>query len=327
MQDNTESEKSGNFSDNEEPIPEVAETAPSEIPDLTESGPGFEEQKMEFLSPEEKKKSGAGKVFLLLILVLGGSGSYLYFNNLIPPKILNLVYPKSPPSKPLALITETLPFMDEVGEIPLPTETVETRVVEPTEPPESHISGNVAEPKPPTHISGSDFDQTFIEENFSETTSLEEAQSEKQVEEEPRELENLEEAESIVVHEVTEEVESIREPVTELVAETILPPEPALLEPQVPQRSKTAQAYLDFIESSVLKIGKLIGEGFNWGWNYLKRLLRLSAEQGLAEAQYNLGFKYQYGQGVPQDYKEAIRLFRLAACMSSKESGQRVDFS
>ena len=268
MQDNTESEKSGNFSDNQEPIPEVAETAPSEIPDLTEPGPGFEEQKREFLPPEEKKKSGAGKFFLFLILVLGCSGSYLYFNNLIPPKILNLVYPKSPPSKPLALISETPPFMEEVAEIPLPTEIVEAPVVKPPEP---HISGNVAEPQPPAHISGSDFDQTVIEENFSETTNLEKAQPEEQVEEEPREVENLEEAEPIEVHEVTEEVESIREPVTELVAETILPPEPVSLEPQVPQRSKTAQAYLDFIESSVLKICKLIGEGFNLGWEYLKK--------------------------------------------------------
>jgi hypothetical protein len=276
MQDNTESEKSGNFSDNEEPIPEVAETAPSEIPDLTETGPGFEEQKREFLPPEEKKKSGAGKVFLFLILVLGGSGSYLYFNNLIPPKILNLIYPKSPPSKPLALITETPPFMEEVAEISLPTEIVEAPVVEPAEPPEipeTHISGNIAEPKPPAHISGSDFDQTVIEKNFPETTSLEEAQPEEQVEEESREVENLEEAEPIEVHELTEEVKSIREPVTELVEETILPSEPASLEPQVPQRSKTAQAYLDFIESSVLKIGKLIGEGFNLGWDYLKKKL------------------------------------------------------
>ena len=164
--------------------------------------------------------------------------------------------------------------MDEVAEIPLPTEIVEASVVEPAEPPEireTHISGNVAEPKPQAHIPGSDFDQTVIEENFPETTSLEEAQPKEQVEEEPREVENLEEAEPIVVHEVTEEVASIRELVTELVAETILPPEPASLEPQVPQRSKTAQAYLDFIDSSVLKIGKLIGEGFNWGWDYLKK--------------------------------------------------------
>jgi hypothetical protein len=271
MQDNTESEKSGNFLDNEEPIPEVAETAPSEIPDLTEPSPGFEEQKREFLPPEEKKKSGAGKVFLFFILVLVGSGNYLYFNNLIPPKILNLVYPKSPPSKPLALITETPPFLEEVAEIPLPTEIVEAPVVVPTEISETHISGNVAEPKPPAYISGSDFDPTVIEENFPETTSLEEAQPGEPLEEEPREVENLEEVEPIVVHEVTKEVGSIVEPVTELVAETILPPEPPSLEPQVPQRSKTAQAYLDFIESSILKIGKVIGEGFNWGWDYLKK--------------------------------------------------------
>jgi hypothetical protein len=271
MQDNTESEKSENFSDNEKPIPEVAETAPSEIPDLTEPDPGFEAQKREFLPPEEKKKSGAGKVFLFLFLVLGGSGSYLYFNNLIPPKILNFVYPKSPPSKPFALITETPPFIEEVAEIPLPTEIVEAPFVEPTEIPETYISGNVAEPKLRVHTPGSDFDQTVIKENFSETTSLEEAQPEEQVEEEQREVEKLEEAEPILVHEVTEEVESIRELVTELVAEKILPSRPASLEPQVPQRSKTAQAYLDFIESSILKIGKLIGEGFNWGWDYLKK--------------------------------------------------------
>jgi hypothetical protein len=271
MQDNTESEKSGNSSDNEEPIPEVVETASSEIPDLTESGPEFEAQKGEFLPPEEKKKSGTGFFFLFLILVLGGSSSYLYFNNLIPPEILNLVYPKSLPSKPLALITETPPFMEGVAEIPLHTKIVEAPVVQPPEIPETHISGNVAEPKPPAHSPGSNFDQTVIEENLPETTSLEEAQAEEQVEEEPREVENLKEAEPIEVYEVTEEVASIREPVSELVAETVLPPEPASLEPHVPQRSKTTQAYLDFIESSVLKIGELIGEGFNWGWDYLKK--------------------------------------------------------
>jgi hypothetical protein len=271
MQDNSESEKLENFSNNEQPIPEVVITAPSEIPDLTESGPGFEEQKGEFLPPEDKIKFGVGKVFLFLILVLGGSGSYLYFNNLIPPKILKLVHTKSPPSKPLALITETPPFMEEVAEIPLPTEIVEAPVVEPLEIPETHISGNVAEPKPPAHISGSDFDQTVIEENFSKTISLEEAQPEEQVKKEPREVENLEDAEPIEMHEVTEEVDFIREPVAEPVAETISPPELDSLDPQVPQRSKTAQAYLEFIESSVLKIGELIGQGFNWGWDYLKK--------------------------------------------------------
>ena len=40
---------------------------------------------------------------------------------------------------------------------------------------------------------------------------------------------------------------------------------------------------------------------------------RLAAEQGNAAAQYNLGLLYEKGKGVPQDDKEAVRLYRLAA--------------
>ena len=38
-----------------------------------------------------------------------------------------------------------------------------------------------------------------------------------------------------------------------------------------------------------------------------------SAEQGVAEAQFNLGVMYYDGQGVRQDYAEAFRWFRQAA--------------
>jgi hypothetical protein len=38
-----------------------------------------------------------------------------------------------------------------------------------------------------------------------------------------------------------------------------------------------------------------------------------AADQGLAEAQYNLGVIYHHGQGVPQDYGTAIEWFRKAA--------------
>ncbi|MEI7850242.1 MAG: tetratricopeptide repeat-containing serine protease family protein [Kiritimatiellales bacterium] len=38
-----------------------------------------------------------------------------------------------------------------------------------------------------------------------------------------------------------------------------------------------------------------------------------SAKQGDVSAQYNLGICYKNGEGVPQDYKEAIKWFRLAA--------------
>jgi len=37
------------------------------------------------------------------------------------------------------------------------------------------------------------------------------------------------------------------------------------------------------------------------------------AEQGVAIAQFNLGVMYKNGQGVPQDYAEALKWYRLAA--------------
>ena len=39
----------------------------------------------------------------------------------------------------------------------------------------------------------------------------------------------------------------------------------------------------------------------------------LSAEQGFAKAQFNLGLTYDNGRGVPQDYKEAVKWYRLSA--------------
>jgi TPR repeat protein len=41
--------------------------------------------------------------------------------------------------------------------------------------------------------------------------------------------------------------------------------------------------------------------------------LRVRAEAGDADAQNNLGFMYDFGEGVPQNYAEAARWFRLAA--------------
>ena len=40
---------------------------------------------------------------------------------------------------------------------------------------------------------------------------------------------------------------------------------------------------------------------------------RQKAEQGNAEAQFNLGVAYFKGKGVPQDHAEAVRWCRLAA--------------
>jgi TPR repeat protein len=47
---------------------------------------------------------------------------------------------------------------------------------------------------------------------------------------------------------------------------------------------------------------------------------RLAAEQGINKAQYNLGIMYDDGQGVPQDYAEAVKWYRLAAEQGNAES-------
>ena len=52
------------------------------------------------------------------------------------------------------------------------------------------------------------------------------------------------------------------------------------------------------------------------------------AEQGNVFAQYNLGNRYRKGEGVPQDYKTAMKWYRLAAkqggCLCPVQSGEYV---
>jgi TPR repeat protein len=44
---------------------------------------------------------------------------------------------------------------------------------------------------------------------------------------------------------------------------------------------------------------------------------RLAAEQGDAAAQFNLGYMYNIGNGVPQGYTEALKWYRLAAAQGN----------
>jgi TPR repeat protein len=67
------------------------------------------------------------------------------------------------------------------------------------------------------------------------------------------------------------------------------------------------------------------GAQFNLGWMYYQgkgvpedrpeaaKWYRLAAEQGNAGAQFNVGRMYDNGEGVPLDYAEAVKRFRLAA--------------
>ena len=43
------------------------------------------------------------------------------------------------------------------------------------------------------------------------------------------------------------------------------------------------------------------------------RLRRPLARAGDAKAQFNIGFLYVIGTGVPQDYAEAVKCYRMAA--------------
>ena len=61
-------------------------------------------------------------------------------------------------------------------------------------------------------------------------------------------------------------------------------------------------------------MGTLYEQGLSVPQDYKEavRLYRLSAEQGDREAQYNLGVMYGKGQGVPQDYVLAHMWFNLS---------------
>ena len=53
---------------------------------------------------------------------------------------------------------------------------------------------------------------------------------------------------------------------------------------------------------------------------------RLSAEKGHADAQHNVGVMYDDGQGVIEDDKEAVKWFRLAAEQGDAESQHNLGF-
>ena len=56
-----------------------------------------------------------------------------------------------------------------------------------------------------------------------------------------------------------------------------------------------------------------LGQGVQQDYEEAVKWYRLGAEQGDIDAQYNLGLMYENGQGVQQDYKEAVKWYRLGA--------------
>jgi len=62
-------------------------------------------------------------------------------------------------------------------------------------------------------------------------------------------------------------------------------------------------------------LGKMydFGEGVPQDYAEAVKWYRRAAEQGYAVAQTNLGAMYDYGRGVPQDYAKAVAWYRCAA--------------
>ena len=55
------------------------------------------------------------------------------------------------------------------------------------------------------------------------------------------------------------------------------------------------------------------GKGVPQDYAEAVKWYRKAAHQGFAEAQYNLGLMYYLGHGVPQDYKMAVKWYTKAA--------------
>ena len=259
MQENTESEKPENSDTPEEEgnASDVEET--SDTPESSEDETLFEEHEGEVLPAERKKHSGCGFLIFILLLLTGGGG-YFYYTNQVPPQIMQWIEPfigsqpkqhaqiarspvvASPPEKkPITL--EEKPVFEEpldVEEEP-PIEIVSPF---PVEVEMEHISGSPTEPtSEPTDtdylakISGN---ETLVESDV--------------VVEEPKFQERFAE----------------RAPVF-----SPPPPKPAEtaqaepMQPKKDERNEAVQAYLDFFESALVKIGELIKTGFTKGKVFL----------------------------------------------------------
>lgn len=63
------------------------------------------------------------------------------------------------------------------------------------------------------------------------------------------------------------------------------------------------------------KLGAMYASGFGVPQDYLDaaRWYRMAADQGYDRAQNNLGVLYEDGHGVPRDFKEALKWYRKAA--------------
>ena len=76
------------------------------------------------------------------------------------------------------------------------------------------------------------------------------------------------------------------------------------------------------------ELGEMLyfGQGIKQDYTEAIKWYRKSAEQGNSDAQYSLGFMYERGHGVEEDYEEAIKWYRLAAEQGSADAQYELGF-
>ncbi len=234
MQENNESEKP---EDPDAPEKEITSsdaegTPPLENSDSLESDSQFEEHDGEILNPDKKKKSGCG-FFLFILFLLGGGGGYLYYTDQVPLIVTEWMEPLLQTQNP-----QRIQGTPRVSEKPGPN--IESK---PISPPFSEEVAAI----PPARISGN---SNLIEREI------------EPLEEEPEEEANQEQVRETSPRRVTPPPAPQATPATE---------EAEQQEETIQKRNEAVQAYLDFFETTLVKIRELIKTGFSKGKDYLKK--------------------------------------------------------
>jgi len=67
------------------------------------------------------------------------------------------------------------------------------------------------------------------------------------------------------------------------------------------------------------------GEGVPKDYETAAKWFTKAAEQGFAEAQFNLGGMYEFGDGVPQDFDAALKWYSKAAEQGHERAKTKVE--
>ena len=303
MQENIESEQpnGSEVPEEETSSEETTENSPTQS---SSSYSKFEEHDGEVLPPENKKNSGCG-VLIFIILLLTGGGGYLYYTDQVPAKAAKLIEPLLNKLNPLLTkvtpqLSSTKKPIPEIEKQSLP-HAIEGKVPVPEKKTATGIAPSISKDQTKEHISGSQSE--ISKEKAIETIAT---PSENQKEEhisgsqsetsteiiEPDNMTNISGAATEVDHAEIKQAKGTQES-KDLKATTVKEPAPIInpmgsardiekhsqnfkeepVQQTETRRNKAVQAYLDFFEASLLKLGELVKTGFVKGKDLLEQFL------------------------------------------------------